>query len=224
MAGFKDSYKILIRAIKVRAETAGWPEEIKIAQKTLLDDCRVTVDELRELINTAERQKFFRKEKICYRSPHTTPNRNLDSDFRDRPSRTHTVPWYKITPDKTNLKKLGEPTIPIKIIRLEKSDCCLIINNDKIVSFKSRRGEEEEKTKMFKILSFLWNERKEIKNGEMVKEGDLFRADDLKRNSGCDSVDAVLKQISRLNAKFVQEGLDIKIESYNNFQLVIKIK
>lgn len=114
----------------------------------------------------------------------------------------------------------------VRHIRLSESQYLLEINNgERIIPFKSKKqkDEEDKKTKMFKILCHLWNYRTEFKNNKnIVKESDWVTIENLKRNSGCESVDATYKQIKRLEMKLKKNDLPIKIEAINEkYRLVI---
>ncbi len=125
-------------------------------------------------------------------------------------------------PNKQDLKEL----CTVKHIRLSENRYLLEINNEeRIISFKSKKQKDEgdEKTKIFKILCHFWEFRTEFKNGKNIaEESDWVTIENLKRASGCESIDATYKQIKRLEKKFEKNDLPIKIEAINEkYRLII---
>ena len=127
-------------------------------------------------------------------------------------------------------KKIGENLqkniIPIKNIRIDKNNFLLEINEgEENVFFKTKQkgtGLEKE-TKLFKILYHLWDFRKELKNNKIIQKGDYVLLDNLTKGSNSTSKDATYKNITRLNKRFEDKGLAIKIEGkLGKYQLVIQ--
>jgi hypothetical protein len=112
--------------------------------------------------------------------------------------------------------KKPEP-IKIKLIRLQ--DHVLIINNGQ-VSFpfnenhSSDRSEEAAELKAFKTFKPLWSNRFEMERNVIRnrKDAKLISIANLKRVSGCPTQGALDKLIGRINKRFTDKGLKIKIE------------
>lgn len=116
--------------------------------------------------------------------------------------------------------------IKIKKITLRPEDLILEINDgDKIITFRNRKGKEENKeTKFFKIIYHLWDFREEIgKNGKMTKKGEWITLENLTKGAKS-TKGATTKNVSRLRDMFKKEGVAIEIKSSNNgrYKLIIK--
>jgi len=129
---------------------------------------------------------------------------------------------YKKTQGNSETNKT---TITIKNIRLDDENYFLEINDgEKIIPFKSRKkgkglGKE---TKQFKILYHLWDFRWELKDDNVLKKGEFVSLDNLARGSGSESKGAAHKHIQRLNTRFENEGVAIKISGENEkYRLII---
>ena len=130
----------------------------------------------------------------------------------------------------------SKPTpLPIKDIRIDRDNYFLEINGgERFVSFKSRKkfkklepeeySTQEEKdhlkreakrTKQWKILYHLWAFLWEMKNGKVLRKGDIVTLGNLKRATGCKTTGAVQQHIKRLNDRFKNEGLSIEITGEN---------
>lgn len=130
----------------------------------------------------------------------------------------------------------------IKDIRLDKDNYFLEINGgERFVPFRSKKmmkklkfeegltREEEEhsrrealKTKQWKVLFHLWDFRWEMKNNKVLRRGDIFTLENLKRMTGCKTTGAVKQHIKRLNNRFKNDGLTIEIIGDNEkYRLVI---
>lgn len=138
--------------------------------------------------------------------------------------------------------KIKLAPLPIKDIRLDKDNYFLEINGgERFVPFRSKKmmkklkfeegltREEEEhsrwealKTKQWKVLFHLWDFRWEMKGGKVLQRGDIFTLENLKRMTGCKTTGAVKQHIKRLNNRFKNDGLTIKIIGENEkYRLVI---
>lgn len=116
---------------------------------------------------------------------------------------------------KLQLEKLTLKKIPIKTVRLDKIDCMLIINKEKVASFKSQ-------SKQFKLFAYLWEFHWKIKNNKVIQEGEFSTAENLRRYCNFPSIEALRKQKTRINNLFDKKGIAIKIDSENNkYRLVI---
>jgi len=117
--------------------------------------------------------------------------------------------------------------IQIKDARLDKQNYFLEVNRgEKIIYFKSKkRGEGlERETKQFKVLYHLWDFRWKLKDGRVLKKGELTSLDNLMRGSGSESTEAAYKHIQRLNNRFKGEGVAIEIAGENKkYRLIINI-
>jgi hypothetical protein len=121
-----------------------------------------------------------------------------------------------------------EPSLEkIKSLRLDEKNRLIEINKgERIISFKSRKKEEDsgdEDTKQFKILFYLWDFRWEMRDGKVKQKGDFASLKNLTKNSGCKTEKATYQHIKRLNAVFKKNGLAIKITGENgNFRIVME--
>ena len=117
----------------------------------------------------------------------------------------------KSTSIKTTLEK-----IPIKKIRLDETDHMIVINRgSKLLPFTSN-------TKQFRILKHLWESRWEIKNNDVLKEGDFVPVEILKRLCNCPTNGAIKKQIMRINKLFENHNINMEVDSKKNkYRLVI---
>lgn len=114
--------------------------------------------------------------------------------------------------------------IKIKDVRLDVENYLLEINNgEKLIYFKSRKNSKEldKETKRFKVLALLWEFRWELKDNKVIKKGDFFTLDNIRRNTKIVSDDAVRKQIERLNNIFKEEKVPVEIEGQERCRLVI---
>jgi len=138
--------------------------------------------------------------------------------------------------------KIISTKIPIKDVRIDEGNYLLEINKgEKIVSFKSKKKikkvdfeegltrEEKEQlrrealeTKQWKILYHLWDFRWEIKDGKNLLKGDFASLENLKIGSKCPTTEAVYQHIKRINNRFKDEEVPIKIEGKNGkYRLII---
>lgn len=106
--------------------------------------------------------------------------------------------------------------IPIKNIRLNKSNRMLIINQGvDSISFQNC-------LKKFKMLDYLWECRWQIKNGKIIQDGDYTSAENLRKFCGCPTIAALNKQKDRLNKLFSNKGIAIKVVNENSqYKLII---
>lgn len=137
-------------------------------------------------------------------------------------------------------KKNNTIATSIKNIRLDEQSYLLEINKgDKILYFKSKKQvkkldddltqkEREEleketlKTKQWKILSYLWEFRWELKDDMVLKKGDFTSLGNLATASGSESTGAAYKQIQRLNKRFKENGVAIEIKGENEkYRLIV---
>ena len=132
---------------------------------------------------------------------------------------------YKKTQGSSEIKKTKTTAIIIKNVRLDEENYFLEINNgEKIIMFKSRKKGKgfEKETKQFKTLHHLWDFRRELKADKVLKEGDFVSLDNLTKGSGSKSAGAAYKHIQRLNTRFENEGVAIKISGENEkYRLII---
>jgi hypothetical protein len=129
---------------------------------------------------------------------------------------------YKIQ----KVKKASSLSYPLKNVVLDRYNYLLKINKgDKIISFRcktNREGLVEKENKSFKIFFHLWEFHQETKNDEVTKSGEIVSLENLKRVSGCLTVSATYQHIKRLNNRFKDNGVDIKIKGENGrYRLVI---
>lgn len=132
--------------------------------------------------------------------------------------------------------------LPIKDIRMDEDNCFLEINGgERFVSFRSKKEikkieseeyltpEEKEhskrevlKTKQWKVLFHLWDFRWEMRDGKVLRKGDIFSLANLRRMTECETTGAVKQHIKRLNNRFKNDGLSIEIIGENEkYRLVI---
>jgi len=115
--------------------------------------------------------------------------------------------------------------IKVHDIKLIEGSYLLEVNKgEKVVSFKSRKKGEgfDQETKQFKILFYLWEFRRELKDSKVLIKGNFTSLENLKRGSGCPSVKATYQHIKRINALFEKNNLPIEIRGENErYRLVI---
>lgn len=116
--------------------------------------------------------------------------------------------------------------MPIKDIQLDDKNYLLKINKgDKIISFKSKKGEDdlEKETKQFKILYQLWDFRRETKGSRITEQGDYVSLGNLTKGSGSKNTESTYKHIQRLNKRFRENGLAIQIKGKDGkYRLIIR--
>jgi hypothetical protein len=111
----------------------------------------------------------------------------------------------------------------IKTVRLDKDDFMLIINGGaRKILFNSKRHKRdlEKETKMFKILVALYPFRYKIKN-DSVQRGRNLNPDEMPlasiaKVSGSKTVEAAYQHVKRLNEKFIEYGVPIKVKKKND--------
>lgn len=132
--------------------------------------------------------------------------------------------------------------LPISNIRMDEDNYLLEINGgERFVSFRSKKKtkklepeeyqtqeekahskREVKKTKQWKILCLLWDFHWEMRNNKVLRRGDLFTLENLKRMTGCKTAGAVKQHIKRLNNRFKDDGLSIEIIGENErYRLMI---
>jgi hypothetical protein len=105
--------------------------------------------------------------------------------------------------------------IKIKLVRLDGR--ILIINNgQETISFNSNtsgeHGEGAEASKTFKVFNLLWADRYETKDRVITnRNGKMTSAANLMRIGSIPTENALKKLIVRLNTRFTENGLKIKI-------------
>jgi len=123
-------------------------------------------------------------------------------------------------------KKAPLHEIAIKHARLDDSDFSLVINHgDRRVPFKSRKRKawSEKPTKMFEILAYLFQYRRETKK-DNKKHDDLseyISLENIMTKSGCATEEAVYQHIKRLNDCFHDNGLRMVIKTENGKCLLV---
>ena len=114
------------------------------------------------------------------------------------------------------------PSIKIKSIYLDEKNYLLVINNgERIIAFKSKRHTRgHEGTKLFKILTLLFDFRYEMRGSKYIRrrshEPQYFSLSNLAKNSGSRSISAVYRLIKRLNEFFSVNSVSIRIDRKNN--------
>jgi len=130
-------------------------------------------------------------------------------------------------PNKDNLPDaLDSDPYKVKSLQLNESQYLLEINDgERFIPFKSKKGKEgiEKETKLFRILYHLWDFRTEFKNNKKITgENYWVTIENLKIESGCESIDATYKQIKRLENKLKKNNLPIQIDATNGkYRLVV---
>jgi len=132
---------------------------------------------------------------------------------------------FKLKEKTKETKKTKTTVITIKNVRLDEKNYYLEINNgEKIIAFKSRKKGKgfEKETKQFKTLHHLWDFRRELKADKVFINGDFVSLENLAKVSGSKSAGAAYKHIQRLNTRFENEGVAIKISGENEkYRLII---
>ena len=132
---------------------------------------------------------------------------------------------YKKNQGNSVINKTKTTAIIIKNIRLDNENYFLEINNgEKVIPFKSRKKGKgfEKETKQFRVLYHLWDFRWELKDDKVLKKGDFVSLDNLAKGSGSKNTGATYKHIQRLNTRFENEGVAIKISGENEkYRLII---
>lgn len=112
-------------------------------------------------------------------------------------------------------RKTVHKKIPIKTIRLDKSDYILFINQEKTKSFRPN-------SKQFKMLAYLWDFHWRMKDGKVIQEGDFVPTESLKKHCDFPTMGALRKQKTRLNKLFSEKGIAAKLDNANNnYRLII---
>ncbi|MDP3729177.1 MAG: hypothetical protein Q8R26_00260 [bacterium] len=131
------------------------------------------------------------------------------------------VAEIKYYPKQLQAKLRKYSPIPTLIIRdIDLGENCLIINKKRVIDFKSRHGDAENRTKMFKILATLFRYSKEVKHNRPIRKSKLqndikkiVSIEILKDSAGATTKAAVLQSIKRLNARFKAERVPIEIRT-----------
>ncbi len=112
-------------------------------------------------------------------------------------------------------EKVFHKKITIDSATLDEENYLVKINDgEDFIPFYSKpegKGLAKE-NKQFKVLVQLWEYRWEIKNGKVLKTGDVATLENLKRNCGCPTIDAAYRHTRRLNTIFENHGVTMKIE------------
>ncbi len=123
-------------------------------------------------------------------------------------------------------KNKPEPIkIKVKSVRLDGR--LLIINNgQETISFNSTNSEEREgdipASKTFKVFNLLWADHYEMKDRAITnRNGKMTSAANLMRVGGIPTRGALYKQIDRINARFAEKGLKIKISKGEKCKLTV---
>ncbi len=113
--------------------------------------------------------------------------------------------------------------IPIKIKSVYFEKAMLVVNGgQEVISFNS--SSDPEGTKAYKIINALWEGRYEMRGNEISNRNyATMSMGNLKRVSGVPTKAALDKQVNRLNARFSEKNLAIRIDKTGGqYKLVIK--
>lgn len=104
---------------------------------------------------------------------------------------------------------------PIRTATLSETDSRIIVNGNIIIPFNRRRTDTESgDTSRFVIMTYLWKSRYESRNGRLrvLDDSDYCYFRNLKKISGCNSDEAIIDHLKKIQTKFKNKHVAITIE------------